>query len=203
MAEYPAWGRACVSRALQRTASPGRKATLRDAIVFVRRKNDGEVTNAIYSAGYAHFAGLHVDCFEIETRQTFHLFNHILRVNLHGDQKMQIVGRTLTFARGFLLSYGPTKVKKAVWDNEFSGDKWNFIDDTSGDCVYPHLEKHARGGDILDLDAGPAIRLMNFPKMRTELISESTYPSQPWLKERSGRTRAAERERIALSARTS
>ena len=68
---------------------------------------------------------------------------------------MYIVQRTLTFARGFLLSYGPTKIKKALWDKEFSGDKWDFIDDTTGDCIYPHLEKHARGGDILDLGCGP------------------------------------------------
>jgi len=40
-------------------------------------------------------------------------------------------------------------------DKEFSGDKWNFIDDTATDCVYAHLEKHARGGDILDLGCGP------------------------------------------------
>jgi SAM-dependent methyltransferase len=68
---------------------------------------------------------------------------------------MYIVQRTLTFARGFLLSYGPMKVKKTVWNKEFSGGKWNFIDDTSGDCVYSHLGKHARGGDILDLGCGP------------------------------------------------
>jgi SAM-dependent methyltransferase len=68
---------------------------------------------------------------------------------------MYIMQRTLTFARGFLLSYGPMRVKKTVWNKEFSGDKWNFIDDTSGDCVYSHLEKHARGGDILDLGCGP------------------------------------------------
>jgi SAM-dependent methyltransferase len=68
---------------------------------------------------------------------------------------MYIVRRTLTFARGFLLSYGPMKVKKAVWNKEFSGDKWNFIDNTASDCVYQHLEGHARGGDILDLGCGP------------------------------------------------
>lgn len=68
---------------------------------------------------------------------------------------MFIVRRALTFARGFLLSYGPTKVKKAFWDKEFSGGKWDFIDDTASDCVYPHLEKYAHGGDILDLGCGP------------------------------------------------
>jgi SAM-dependent methyltransferase len=68
---------------------------------------------------------------------------------------MYIVERALTFARGFLLSYGPTKFKKAMWDKEFSSDKWDFIDETSSDCVYPPLEKYARGGDILDLGCGP------------------------------------------------
>jgi SAM-dependent methyltransferase len=63
--------------------------------------------------------------------------------------------RTLTFARGFILSYGPTSVKKAFWNKEFSGGKWNFIDDTANDCVYQHLEEYARGGDILDLGCGP------------------------------------------------
>jgi SAM-dependent methyltransferase len=68
---------------------------------------------------------------------------------------MYIVRRSLTFARGFLLSYGPTQLKKALWNKEFSSDKWDFIDNTSGDCVYGPLEKFARGGDILDLGCGP------------------------------------------------
>jgi SAM-dependent methyltransferase len=68
---------------------------------------------------------------------------------------MYIVQRALTFARGFLMSYGPTSIKKRIWDKDFSGGKWDFIDNTSGDCVYPHLEKYARGGDILDLGCGP------------------------------------------------
>jgi SAM-dependent methyltransferase len=68
---------------------------------------------------------------------------------------MSILKRTLAFARGFLLSYGPMKVKKAFWNKEFAGGKWDFIDETSNDCVYAHLEKHAHGGDILDLGCGP------------------------------------------------
>ena len=68
---------------------------------------------------------------------------------------MYIVDRTLRLARGFLLSYGPTSVKKMFWEKEFSGGKWDFIDDTAGDCVYSHLERHAAGGDILDLGCGP------------------------------------------------
>jgi SAM-dependent methyltransferase len=68
---------------------------------------------------------------------------------------MYIVERTLTFARGFLLSYGPSGIKKRLWDKEFSGSKWNFINDTAGDCVYSYLEKYANNGNILDLGCGP------------------------------------------------
>lgn len=68
---------------------------------------------------------------------------------------MYIVNRTLTFVRGFILSYGPSSVKQQFWDREFSGTKWDFIDNTVGDCVYPYLEKYARNGNILDLGCGP------------------------------------------------
>jgi SAM-dependent methyltransferase len=68
---------------------------------------------------------------------------------------MYIVDRTLTFVRGFLMSYGPSGIKKRLWDKDFSSGKWDFIDNTSGDCVYVHLEKYAQGGDLLDLGCGP------------------------------------------------
>jgi SAM-dependent methyltransferase len=68
---------------------------------------------------------------------------------------MYILQRTLTFVRGFLTSYGPPSIKKKIWDKDFSSGKWDFIDNTSGDCVYSHLERFAQGGDILDLGCGP------------------------------------------------
>jgi len=68
---------------------------------------------------------------------------------------MKIVDRTSNFLVAALKSYGPSGVKKLLWDKEFSGRKWNFIDNTAGDCVYLHLEKYAQGGDILDLGCGP------------------------------------------------
>jgi 2-polyprenyl-6-hydroxyphenyl methylase/3-demethylubiquinone-9 3-methyltransferase len=68
---------------------------------------------------------------------------------------MYIAQRTVTFVQGFLKSYGPSKIKKRLWDKEFSGTKWNFMDNTAGDCVYPKLEKYAHDGDILDLGCGP------------------------------------------------
>ena len=68
---------------------------------------------------------------------------------------MYIAQRALSFMQGFLKSYGPSHIKKVLWDREFSGTKWDFIDDTAGDCVYPFLEKYARNGSILDLGCGP------------------------------------------------
>lgn len=68
---------------------------------------------------------------------------------------MYIVERTLTFARGFIASYGPSGIKKKMWDKEYSGTKWDFIDNTAGDCVYQFLEKYANSGNILDLGCGP------------------------------------------------
>lgn len=68
---------------------------------------------------------------------------------------MYIMNRAVRFARGFLLSYGPSGIKKEIWDREFSGSKWDFIDNTATDCVYPYLEKYAHNGNILDLGCGP------------------------------------------------
>ena len=68
---------------------------------------------------------------------------------------MQMAQRTITVMRGLLKRYGPSRIKMILWDQEFSGTHWDFIDDTAGDCVYPHLEKHAKNGSILDLGCGP------------------------------------------------
>jgi SAM-dependent methyltransferase len=68
---------------------------------------------------------------------------------------MNIARRTLIFVNGFLKSYGPSNIKKLLWDKEFSGSKWDFIDNTVGDCVYAHLERYLQNGSILDLGCGP------------------------------------------------
>lgn len=68
---------------------------------------------------------------------------------------MNFVKRGLTFMSGFLKSYGPSNLKRLLWDREFSGGKWDFIDNTVGDCVYPFLERYAHNGSILDLGCGP------------------------------------------------
>jgi SAM-dependent methyltransferase len=70
------------------------------------------------------------------------------------EMNMYIVDRTARFVRGFLLSYGPTNLKKRFWDKEYSEEKWSFAYNTGGDCVYPHLERHSAAGSILDIGCG-------------------------------------------------
>jgi len=70
------------------------------------------------------------------------------------ELNMYIVDRTARFVRGFLLSYGPTNLKKRFWDKEYSEEKWSFAYNTVGDCVYPHLERHTANGSILDIGCG-------------------------------------------------
>ena len=56
--------------------------------------------------------------------------------------------------RSGLMAYGPSGVKRFLWDREYAADKWHFAYHSDGDCVYRHLEKHAAGGSILDLGCG-------------------------------------------------
>jgi SAM-dependent methyltransferase len=68
---------------------------------------------------------------------------------------MNIAKRSGDLIFSFLKIYGPSSLKNLLWDKEFSGSKWDFIDNTVGDCVYPFLEKFAQNGSILDLGCGP------------------------------------------------
>ena len=61
----------------------------------------------------------------------------------------------LTIMRGLVKRYGPSKLKMRLWDQEFSGKHWDFIDDTMNDCIYPYLERYSKSGAVLDLGCGP------------------------------------------------
>src|SRR5215831_4320140 len=56
--------------------------------------------------------------------------------------------------RGFVLSFGPISIKKALWNKEYSEEKWAFAYHTVGDPVYAYLERYAAGGSILDIGSG-------------------------------------------------
>ena len=67
---------------------------------------------------------------------------------------MYLVDRSVRFVRGFLLSYGPSSVKRFFWDKEYSEEKWAFAYNTIGDCVYRHLERYTANAAILDIGCG-------------------------------------------------
>jgi SAM-dependent methyltransferase len=69
--------------------------------------------------------------------------------------KLPFTQRISAIALGVVKRYGPPGIKKLLWDSEFSSDKWDFIDDTTDDCIYPYLERYAKNGSILDLGCGP------------------------------------------------
>ena len=62
----------------------------------------------------------------------------------------RIVGKALSAMK----AYGPSGLKRILWNKEYSGHKWDFADHTENDCVYSHLQKHAANGSILDLGCG-------------------------------------------------
>ncbi len=67
---------------------------------------------------------------------------------------MYTVDRSVRFVQSFLKAYGPTNIKRYFWDKEYYENKWDFAENTVGDCVYSHLERHAASGDILDIGCG-------------------------------------------------
>lgn len=67
---------------------------------------------------------------------------------------MKIIQRAVRFLKGAILSYGPRQAKQHLWDRGYRSDVWPLVDDTTGDCVYGHLEKFANAGRILDLGCG-------------------------------------------------
>ena len=72
----------------------------------------------------------------------------LLQTTMNTTQKL------LRITQSALKSYGPSSLKRILWDKEYSGDKWNFADHTEDDCVYSHLEQYAAAGSILDLGCG-------------------------------------------------
>jgi SAM-dependent methyltransferase len=70
------------------------------------------------------------------------------------NSNMNITQRILRFGLGALKSYAPSGLKRIIWNQEYSGNKWDFADHTESDCVYSHLQKHAANGSILDFGCG-------------------------------------------------
>jgi SAM-dependent methyltransferase len=67
---------------------------------------------------------------------------------------ISILQKVRNIGRGMLQVYGPSWIKKHLWNSEFSKGRWTCLDASIGDCVYPFIEKYAKKGSILDLGCG-------------------------------------------------
>ena len=56
--------------------------------------------------------------------------------------------------RGVVQAHGPQSVKRYLWNIEFSRGRWDSLERTPGDCIYPYVAKYANNGSILDLGCG-------------------------------------------------
>jgi SAM-dependent methyltransferase len=60
-----------------------------------------------------------------------------------------------TAFRGFLQRFGTEDIKRRLWNREYGRGRWDCLDNMADDYIYPHVEKYARNGSILDLGCGP------------------------------------------------
>jgi SAM-dependent methyltransferase len=73
----------------------------------------------------------------------------------NGKMTLKVVAQKMrNVMRGILQNYGAHRVKRYLWNGEYLEGRWDFIDKTPGDCVYPFIEKYAAKGSILDLGCG-------------------------------------------------
>lgn len=67
---------------------------------------------------------------------------------------MYITEKTRNVMRRLLQDYGTSRMKRSLWNAEFLGGRWDCLDTTPGDCVYPYVAKYAFNGSVLDLGCG-------------------------------------------------
>ena len=67
---------------------------------------------------------------------------------------MGLTGKVRGAVRWLLQAYGTPKIKSALWNAEFASGRWDCLERTAGDCVYPSVEQYAAQGSILDLGCG-------------------------------------------------
>ena len=68
---------------------------------------------------------------------------------------MRAANRVRDVFRGLVQRYGSSNIKRHLWNYEYSEGRWRCLGTMAGDCIYPHVEKYARNGSILDLGCGP------------------------------------------------
>jgi SAM-dependent methyltransferase len=53
-----------------------------------------------------------------------------------------------------LKRWGSLRLRSKIWNDEFAGGKWNYIDHTVTDPIYELIEKYSNNGAILDVGCG-------------------------------------------------
>ena len=100
-------------------------------------------------------------------------------------------------SRGILQRWGPRSTRRNLWNTEFANGRWDYIDSTPNDCVYPFLKKYLSGGSLLDLgcgsgNTGAELETNNYSNYTGVDISDVAIEKA---KERSARVRRAGRNR--------
>ena len=67
---------------------------------------------------------------------------------------MNLLAQLKNSLRGATQKWGGPALKRSLWNREFQQGRWDFIEDTKGDVLYPFLEKYCRQGNLLDLGCG-------------------------------------------------
>jgi 2-polyprenyl-3-methyl-5-hydroxy-6-metoxy-1,4-benzoquinol methylase len=62
--------------------------------------------------------------------------------------------RALNILRALVQMRGPKRMKESLWNKEFANGRWDYLDHTTSDYIYPLLHTYIRGGRILDLGCG-------------------------------------------------
>lgn len=67
----------------------------------------------------------------------------------------KVVQKFKSGLRGLVQRNGSARIKRWLWDAEFTSGKWDCLDDMSQDCMNPYIERYANKGAVLDLGCGP------------------------------------------------
>lgn len=67
---------------------------------------------------------------------------------------MNPMSRLKNVLRGVTQRWGSSRIKQRIWNEEFASGRWDGIERTPEDIVYPFVEKYGQNGSILDLGCG-------------------------------------------------
>ena len=70
------------------------------------------------------------------------------------ESNMNVLTRIKGALRGATQRWGTSKMKRGLWNKEFTVGRWESLECSANDSVYPYVEKYCCGGDILDLGCG-------------------------------------------------